>query len=103
MKTLNDYIDQQLKDPEFAEAWLEGEGEYRPGAALNTRKPRTSLLRGARTRFFRNRALEAWRYAFGKTAPYASFSEWRSTQSAPVTNGRARTLTSEPAQNDSKG
>ena len=34
MKTLNDYIDQQLKDPEFAEAWLEGEGEYQAWRAL---------------------------------------------------------------------
>ena len=28
MKTLNDYINQQLKDPEFAEVWFEGEDEY---------------------------------------------------------------------------
>lgn len=34
MKTLNDYINQQLKDPEFAEAWLEGEGEYQIWRAL---------------------------------------------------------------------
>lgn len=34
MKTLSDYIDQQLKDPEFAEAWLEGEDEYHAWRAL---------------------------------------------------------------------
>lgn len=34
MKTLNDYINQQLKDPEFAKAWLEGEGEYQTWRAL---------------------------------------------------------------------
>lgn len=28
MKTLNDYINQQLNDPDFAKAWLEGEEEY---------------------------------------------------------------------------
>ena len=34
MKTLNDYIDQQLENPEFARAWLEGEDEYRARRAL---------------------------------------------------------------------
>ena len=34
MKTLNDYINQQLKDPEFAKVWLEGEGEYQIWRAL---------------------------------------------------------------------
>lgn len=34
MKTLNEYIEQQLEDPEFAEAWREGEGEYQAMRAL---------------------------------------------------------------------
>ena len=34
VKTLNDYINQQLEDPEFAEAWLEGEDEYQSWRAL---------------------------------------------------------------------
>ena len=34
VKTLNDYIDRQLKDPEFAEAWLDGEGEHQAWRAF---------------------------------------------------------------------
>lgn len=34
MKTLDDYIARQMEDPEFAEAWREGEGEYQAMRAL---------------------------------------------------------------------
>lgn len=34
MKTLDEYIKKQMKDPEFAEAWHEGEGEYQAMRAL---------------------------------------------------------------------
>lgn len=34
METLNAYIEEQLKDPSFASAWREGEGEYQAMRAL---------------------------------------------------------------------
>lgn len=34
MKTLNEYVEQQLENPEFAAAWREGEGEYQAMRAL---------------------------------------------------------------------
>lgn len=34
MKTLDEYIKKQMEDPEFAEAWHEGEGEYQAMRAL---------------------------------------------------------------------
>lgn len=34
MKTLNEYVERQLENPEFAEAWREGEGECQAMRAL---------------------------------------------------------------------
>ena len=34
MKTLDDCINQRLEDPEFAEAWRDGEGEYQARRTL---------------------------------------------------------------------
>ena len=34
MKTLHEYIERQLENPEFAEAWRDGEGEYQAMRAL---------------------------------------------------------------------
>ena len=33
-RTLKEYIAEQQKDPEFARAWAEGEGEYQAQRAL---------------------------------------------------------------------
>lgn len=47
VRALNEYVEQQLENPEFAAAWREGEGEYQVMRALVLARAETGLSRGS--------------------------------------------------------
>lgn len=69
MKTLNDYIDQQLKDSEFAEVWFEGEDEYQAWRAHEHAQAEDEPSPQGPREKNSDRLLGDSTYTFRKTAP----------------------------------